>query len=256
MLVEIIILTIHATHMDCNKHVQIGHNSMQTVRSWWHHQMETFSVLLALCEGNPPVNGGFPSQRPVTQSFDVFCLYLNKRLSKQSRCQLFETSSHSLWHHCNVCFCSHLTLTVPLLTWKQDPVFRHESSCHDCGHCFLIIFKITITNTKFVWFHHVEIVLKFGKSTAGCEWNLIGCRVGQVNGLSRNARLGNGGNSVKHNQKLIIRLGKNTIMTLSTTFEINPLNGLSRNGLKPQKCDRWTDGRTNKSISIVPWAGD
>ena len=28
--------------------------------------METFSALLALCEGNPPVTGGFASQRPVT----------------------------------------------------------------------------------------------------------------------------------------------------------------------------------------------
>ena len=35
--------------------------------SWWCHQTETFSALLALCEGNPPVT--FPSQRPVTQSF-------------------------------------------------------------------------------------------------------------------------------------------------------------------------------------------
>ena len=25
-----------------------------------------------LCDGNPPVTGGFPSQRPVMQSFDVF----------------------------------------------------------------------------------------------------------------------------------------------------------------------------------------
>ena len=38
----------------------------------WRHQMETFSASLALCEGNPPVTGGFPSQRPVTRSFDVF----------------------------------------------------------------------------------------------------------------------------------------------------------------------------------------
>ena len=45
--------------------------------------MKTFSALLALCEGIPPVTGGFPSQRPVTQSFDVFFdLRLNKRLSK------------------------------------------------------------------------------------------------------------------------------------------------------------------------------
>ena len=37
----------------------------------------------ALCEGNPPVTGGFPSQRPMTRSFDVFFdLRLNKRLSK------------------------------------------------------------------------------------------------------------------------------------------------------------------------------
>ena len=36
------------------------------------HQMERFSVLLALCAGNSPVTGEFPAQRPVTQSFDVF----------------------------------------------------------------------------------------------------------------------------------------------------------------------------------------
>ena len=40
--------------------------------SWWRHQMETFSALLALCAGNSPVTGEFPSQRPVTRSFDVF----------------------------------------------------------------------------------------------------------------------------------------------------------------------------------------
>ena len=33
--------------------------------------MVTFSALLALCEGNP-VTGGFPSQSPVTRSFDIF----------------------------------------------------------------------------------------------------------------------------------------------------------------------------------------
>ena len=47
--------------------------------------METFSELLAICAGNSPVPGEFPTQRPVTQSFDVyFDLRLNKRLCKQS----------------------------------------------------------------------------------------------------------------------------------------------------------------------------
>ena len=45
--------------------------------------METFSALLALCAGNSPVTGEFPTQRPVTRSFDAFFdLRLNKRLSK------------------------------------------------------------------------------------------------------------------------------------------------------------------------------
>ena len=34
--------------------------------------MEIFSALLAICAGNSPVPGEFPTQRPVTRSFDVF----------------------------------------------------------------------------------------------------------------------------------------------------------------------------------------
>ena len=56
----------------------------------WRHQMETFSALLALCAGNPPVIGGFPAQRPVTRGFDVF---FGLRMSWISR---------SLWRYCNV----------------------------------------------------------------------------------------------------------------------------------------------------------
>ena len=42
--------------------------------------METFSALLAFCAGNSPVIGEFPTQRPVTRSFDaVFDLRLNER---------------------------------------------------------------------------------------------------------------------------------------------------------------------------------
>ena len=71
--------------------------------SWWRHQMETFSALLALCAGNLPVNCEFPTQRPVTRSFDVFFnLRLVKRLSKQSWGWWFETPSRSLWRHCNM----------------------------------------------------------------------------------------------------------------------------------------------------------
>ena len=45
----------------------------QVTLPWWRHQMETFSALLTLCEGNPPVTGGFPSQRTVTRSDAEWC---------------------------------------------------------------------------------------------------------------------------------------------------------------------------------------
>ena len=70
--------------------------------SWWRHQMETFSALLALCAGNSPVLGEFPAQWPVTRSCCAFCdVRLNKRLSKQSWGWWFETLSRPLWRHRN-----------------------------------------------------------------------------------------------------------------------------------------------------------
>ena len=73
------------------------------ISSWWRHQMETSSALLALCEENPPVTSAFPSQRPVMWSFDgFFDLRLNIQLSKQSRHQWFGTPSRSLRHYNDV----------------------------------------------------------------------------------------------------------------------------------------------------------
>ena len=70
--------------------------------SWWRHQMEAFSALLAICAGNSPVPGEFPTQRPVTWSFDVyFDLCPNKRLSKQSWGWWFQMPLRPLWRHRN-----------------------------------------------------------------------------------------------------------------------------------------------------------
>ena len=57
--------------------------------------------------------GEFPAQRPVTRSFDVFFdLRLNKRLSKQPWGWWFETTSWSLWRHCNGECCRYYIITV------------------------------------------------------------------------------------------------------------------------------------------------
>ena len=80
----------------------VENNMCGNSETWWRHQMEIFSALLAICAENSPVPREFPAQRPVTRSFDVFFyLRLNKRLSKQSWGWWFETLSHPLWRHCN-----------------------------------------------------------------------------------------------------------------------------------------------------------
>ena len=73
------------------------------VNTWWGNQMETFSALLALYEGNSPVTGEFPSQRPVTRSFDVSSIsaawtnvWVNNRDAGDLR-----RHRRSLWRHCN-----------------------------------------------------------------------------------------------------------------------------------------------------------
>ena len=78
--------------------------------------METFSALLAICAGNSPFTGEFPTQRPVTRSFDVyFDLRPNKRLmKKQSWGWWFVTLSSPLWRHRNVRRWQLLWNTLPM----------------------------------------------------------------------------------------------------------------------------------------------
>ena len=73
--------------------------------SWCFHdaviKRKHFPRYWPFMRGNPPIIGGFPSQRPVTRSCDFsFDLGLNKRLRKQSRRRLLP--SRSLWRHRNV----------------------------------------------------------------------------------------------------------------------------------------------------------
>ena len=126
--------------------------------TWWRHQMETFSALLALFAGNSPVTVEFSAQRPVTRRFDVFFgLCPNKRLSKQSWGWWFETLSRPLWRlnirlskqsrihwewpHFSYCKFSRICLKIFLIfgyqhvmkfchinsLWPSDAVWRQRS---------------------------------------------------------------------------------------------------------------------------------
>ena len=108
--------------------------------TWWRHQMETFSALLAICAGNTPVPGEFPTQRLVTRSFDVFFdLRLNKWLNKQSWGWWFETLPCPLWRHGNEiiqCTGGHRTrvaaVTLDNMAETRSPlrkIYRKFSPC-------------------------------------------------------------------------------------------------------------------------------
>ena len=49
--------------------------------TWWRHVMETISTLLALCDGNPPITGGFPSH--VTNNAKLWSFLCNNVFKKQ-----------------------------------------------------------------------------------------------------------------------------------------------------------------------------
>ena len=121
---------------------------------WFHKSIammtssnENISALLDLYEGNPPVTGGFPLQRPVTRSFGVFFdRRLNKRLGKHSRRGWFETPSRSLWRQCNVCFL--YTATTELIVRRRTNHARQKKMT-----CFLINLKNSHDRLRFQRYH-------------------------------------------------------------------------------------------------------
>ena len=112
--------------------------------SRWRHQMETFSALPAFYEWNPPVSGGFHSQRPVTRSLDVFFdVRLNKPLGKQSRRRWLDTPLRPLWRLCNDSIKPRSWLSPSCsvydkyILWYQPILYncQPEPGCHSVCRC-------------------------------------------------------------------------------------------------------------------------
>ena len=123
--------------------------------AWWPHQMEFFFALIALCAGNSPVTGEFPSQRPVTRSFDIFFdLYLNKLLIKRPWHRWFETPLRSIWRHCNG---PHLRPRGPM-------------NCSQDGHITKIPILMQISYTSTIY----EIMTcLYSPCTIGRDYNVL-----------------------------------------------------------------------------------
>ena len=119
-----------------------NHNHANELIMMTSSNRNIFRVTGPLCR-NSLVTGEFPTQRPVTRSFDAFFdLSLNKRLSKQSWGWWFETPSCPLWQHCND---------------HDDDKKHHESDAYDDDDdgddiVYDTFFMILFTNVKKIKF--------------------------------------------------------------------------------------------------------
>ena len=99
------------------KGVLYHNNSIITGAMMTSSNENIFRVTGPLC-GEFTGPGEFPTQRPVTRSFDVFFdLRLNKRLSKQPWSWWFETPAWSLWRHRNA---SHIK--IPSYQYRDNKI--------------------------------------------------------------------------------------------------------------------------------------
>ena len=64
--------------------------------SWWRHQMETLSVLLAICAGNSPVPGEFPhkGQWRGALMFSLICVWINGWVNNREAGDLRRRHAH------------------------------------------------------------------------------------------------------------------------------------------------------------------
>ena len=138
--------------------------------------METFSTLLTLCEGNSPVIGEFPSQRPVTQSFDVFFglrqnnknCWVNDRDAGDLRRHrahydvsviIFELAIHTLYCYLKY-WCDeniHMCILNGTMSIRRSDIARDSSSIHSgwlthwpLGHV-VVISKVKPMNSCYIW---------------------------------------------------------------------------------------------------------
>ena len=149
---------------------------------WWRHQMETFSALLAICAGNSPVPSEFPTQRPVTRSFDVFFdLHTNKRLSKQWWGWWFETLSRPLWRNRNAVPFTQSNFTRgdhELNPWSEFENYTFEimnwitTNHNACNSSTTVVLRAYIMTTFLEsWIRRLVLLLKFKHNTRNSWWN-------------------------------------------------------------------------------------
>ena len=161
-------------------------------------KMETLSALLALCEGNRPVTGGFPSQRASNLKLS-FNVSLNKLLSKQLRGIWIKTSFliKTSWYSFEITVINESTilnqrrLLNTALSWHIDTKRKWMITCLNIIQLYVCWRPGTVTHygiyryidDKIGPYSHIplnqnSLVVVWnqgairGKGTAGSQWNM------------------------------------------------------------------------------------
>ena len=99
--------------------------------SSWRHERETFSVSLALCEGNPPVTGGFPHKGQWRRAlmFSLICASTNGWSNNGDTGDL----RHHRAHYDVAVMVPLITVNWPMFSWGIYTFFvRGQSVYHWC----------------------------------------------------------------------------------------------------------------------------
>ena len=79
--------------------------------TWWRHQMETFSALLATCAGNSPVTGEFPAQGQWrgALTFSLICAWINGWVNNR---EAGDSMRHRAHYDVTVIYLCHLYINI------------------------------------------------------------------------------------------------------------------------------------------------
>ena len=164
-----VIYMINISHLKCH----FKNEATIVTCSWWRHQIETFSTLLAICAGNSPVTGAFPTQKPVTRSLDVFFDFRmngwvnNGEAGDLGRhrahydvivmsiiCHVFWTSETCcLFHHVLV---DNVVPKIDVIVWKDMcmPTIYNDVFILKFSYCqIVVLWKIRYV-VRNLWFYH------------------------------------------------------------------------------------------------------
>ena len=126
----------------------VAHTDGET---WWRHQMETFSALLALCAGNAPVTGEFPAQRPVTVRLCCALLWLYIDWFSIS----IRLTSLALWQSNDCPSASKATLmnTDKYFIWiHYEQLHNHNKAKHNKTVCIFLGIYCSYNNGGKLWY--------------------------------------------------------------------------------------------------------